>query len=64
MNHLGRCANTAGVDPEPDDLVGELELPGRLFPAAAGAGWFAAVAAAVVAVAAAAAATLMLAPVP
>ena len=51
------------VDSEPD-LVGELELPGRLFPAAAGAGWFAAVAAAVVAVAAAAAATLMLAPVP
>ena len=54
------------VDSEPD-LVGELELPGRLFPAAAtaaadaGAASFAAVVAAVVAVAAAA---LMLAPVP
>ena len=52
--HLGRCAHSlAGVvvDPEPDDLNGELGLPGRLFPAAAAA-------------AAAAVAALMLAPVP
>ena len=35
--HLGRCAHTAGavVDPDPD--IGELGLPGRLFPAAAAA---------------------------
>ena len=39
------------MDPEPDDLNGELGLPGRLFPAAAAA-------------AAAAVAALMLAPVP
>ena len=59
--HLGRCAHTAGavVDPDPD--IGELGLPGRLFPAAAAA---ADAAAATAAAATAAAAALMLAPVP